>query len=112
MLLPTLAALYWLGTVPFVAAIALGAWGFLSFAMVPSLQLRVVGLARCGADLAGTMSASALNVGIALGSVAGGWALTNYGVDSVVLLGLGLCGVVLPATIASRNLGRDHGLSK
>jgi MFS transporter, DHA1 family, inner membrane transport protein len=112
MLLPTLAALYWFGTVPLAVAAALGAWGFLSFAMVPSLQLRVVGLARCGADLAGTLSASALNVGIALGSLAGGWAVTNFGVGSVVLLGLGLCTAVLPATFASRNLGRNHGPSK
>ena len=104
MLLPTLATLYWFGAVPFIASIALAAWGFLSFAMVPSLQLRVVGLARCGAELAGTLSASALNVGIALGSLTGGWALTTYGVDSVVLLGLGLCLLVLPATIVSGNL--------
>jgi MFS transporter, DHA1 family, inner membrane transport protein len=105
MLLPALGALYWAGTLPIITAVALAAWGFLSFAMVPSLQLRVVGLARCGADLAGTLTASALNVGIALGSLAGGWTLTRYGVASVVLLALALCVVVLPATIASRSLG-------
>jgi len=110
MLLPTLATLYWFGSVPLVAAAALAVWGFLSFALVPSLQLRVVSLARCGADLAATLSASAVNVGIAIGSLTGGWALTNYGLDSVVLLGLALCVVALPATIASRNLGSNHAV--
>jgi MFS transporter, DHA1 family, inner membrane transport protein len=109
-LLPTLAILYWFGSVPLVAAAALAVWGFLSFALVPSLQLRVVSLARCGADLAATLSASAVNVGIAIGSLIGGWALTNYGLDSVVLLGLALCVVALPATIASRNLGSNHAV--
>jgi MFS transporter, DHA1 family, inner membrane transport protein len=108
MLLPTLAILYWFGTIPFVTAAALALWGFLSFALVPSLQLRVVSLARCGADLAATLSASAVNVGIAIGSITGGWALTNYGLDSVVLLGLVLCVLALPATIASRKLGSDR----
>jgi len=110
MLLPTLATLYWFGSVPLVAAAALAVWGFLSFALVPSLQLRVVSLARCGADLAATLTASAVNGGIAIGSLIGGWALTNYGLDSVVLLGLLLCVVALPATIASRNLGSNRAV--
>jgi DHA1 family inner membrane transport protein len=82
----------------------LAAWGFVSFSLVPALQLRVVTLARCGADLAATLSASAVNVGIAVGSLIGGWSLTSYGLGSVVLLGLVLCVAALPATIASRNL--------
>jgi DHA1 family inner membrane transport protein len=108
LLLPTLAALYWFGTMPFVTAAAVALWGFLSFALVPSLQVRVVSLARCGADLAATLSASAVNLGIAIGSLTGGWALTNYGLDSVVLLGFVLCALAMPATIASRKLGADH----
>jgi DHA1 family inner membrane transport protein len=108
LLLPALAALYWFGTMPFVTAAAVALWGFLSFALVPSLQLRVISLARCGADLAATLSASAVNLGIAIGSLTGGWALTSYGLDSVVLLGLVLCALALPATIASRKLGADH----
>jgi MFS transporter, DHA1 family, inner membrane transport protein len=105
MLLPTLATLCWLGTIPEVTAVALAVWGFLSFALVPSLTLRVVRLAGCGADLAATLSASALNVGIAVASLTGGWALTHYGVDSVVWMALTLCTAALPATFASRNLG-------
>jgi MFS transporter, DHA1 family, inner membrane transport protein len=104
LLLPTLATLYWFGTMPLVTATALAAWGFVSFSLVPALQLRVVTLARCGADLAATLSASAVNVGIAVGSLIGGWSLTSYGLGSVVLLGLVLCVAALPATIASRNL--------
>jgi MFS transporter, DHA1 family, inner membrane transport protein len=104
-LLPILAVLYWLGKSALVAACALAAWGFVSFALVPSLQLRVVSLAHCGADLAATLSASAVNLGIAGGSFIGGWALTAYGLESVVLVGLALCMVALPATIASRVFG-------
>jgi MFS transporter, DHA1 family, inner membrane transport protein len=108
LLLPALASLYWFGTIPAVTAVLLAAWGFISFALVPSLTLRVVRLAGCGADLAATLSASALNVGIAGTSLTGGWALTHYGLDSVVLLALGLSIVALPATFASRNLRRNQ----
>jgi DHA1 family inner membrane transport protein len=73
MLVPCLASLYMFGTVPLATAVALTVWGFVSFALVPSLQLRVVSLAGEAADLAATLSASAVNVGIALGSLIGGW---------------------------------------
>jgi hypothetical protein len=45
-----LATLYWLGTMPVVTAVVLIVWGFLSFALVLSLTLRVVKVEGCGAD--------------------------------------------------------------
>jgi DHA1 family inner membrane transport protein len=49
------------------------------FGLVPSLQYRVVSLAGPGAAVAATLPASAINAGIALGSLLGGWALTAHG---------------------------------
>jgi DHA1 family inner membrane transport protein len=104
LLIIILGALYLFGTIPELTAVALGAWGLVGFGLVPSLQLRVVGLAGSGADLAATLSASAVNAGIAAGSLIGGWMLARYGVDTVVLLAAALCAVVLPGTVAARYL--------
>lgn len=104
LLIITLGALYLFGSIPAFTAVALGAWGLVGFGLVPSLQLRVVSLAGSGADLAATLSASAINVGIAAGSLIGGWVLARYGADSVVLLATALCAVALPGTVATRYL--------
>jgi DHA1 family inner membrane transport protein len=85
-----------------LAVLALSA--LVGFGMVPSIQLRVVGLAGPGGDLAASLSASAVNAGIAAGSLAGGWALATHGVSAVVLVGAGLCLLALPATWATRRL--------
>jgi MFS transporter, DHA1 family, inner membrane transport protein len=103
-LLPTLGALYVFGTHPVVVAIALGAWGLAGFGLVPALQLRVISLARCGRDLAATLSASAVNAGIAAGSLLGGWSLARYGVTSIVLLAIVVCALAVPVVIATRRL--------
>jgi DHA1 family inner membrane transport protein len=104
LLIIALGALYLFGSIPAFTAVALGAWGLVGFGLIPALQLRVVGLAGSGADLAATLSASAINAGIAAGSLIGGWVLARYGADSVVLLAAALCAVVLPATVATRYL--------
>jgi DHA1 family inner membrane transport protein len=52
-------------------------WGLFAFIMVPSLQLRVVSLAGPGGELAQSLPASAVNVGVALGPVVGGAALSR-----------------------------------
>jgi MFS transporter, DHA1 family, inner membrane transport protein len=67
------------GRIPAVAAVALVTWGLFGFGLVPSLQYRVVSLAGPGAAIAATLPASAINAGIALGSLLGGWALTAHG---------------------------------
>jgi MFS transporter, DHA1 family, inner membrane transport protein len=104
LLIVTLGALYLFGSIPAFTAVALGTWGLVAFGLIPSLQFRVVGLAGPGADLAATLSASAVNAGIAAGSVIGGWVLTRYGADSVVLLATALCAAALPGTVATRYL--------
>jgi hypothetical protein len=57
----------------------LASWGLFGFGLVPSLQYRVVSLAGPGADVAAALPASAINAGIALGSLLGGWALIAHG---------------------------------
>jgi len=47
-LIGALAALYQLGATPILAALALIAWGLVGFALVPSLQLRVITPGRAG----------------------------------------------------------------
>jgi MFS transporter, DHA1 family, inner membrane transport protein len=83
-----LLALYLLGTIAFLVALALLAWGVFALGMVPSLQYRVVSLAGPGGTLAQSLPASAANVGIAFGSFAGGVALSNFTASSAVVTGL------------------------
>ena len=97
-----LLALYAGGSVAPLTALLLAAWGLVGFGLVPSLQLRVVGLAGPGAELAATLSASAINVGIAGGSVIGGFALERFGVSQVPLVAAALCALALPVTWAMR----------
>lgn len=105
LLLVVLASLYFFGDMPFMAVLILAAWGIVGFAMVPAIQLRVVGQAGPGGDLAASLSASAINAGVAAGSLMGGWALAQFDVYAVVLLGLAMCTLALPATWATRKFG-------
>jgi DHA1 family inner membrane transport protein len=102
-LLPTLGALYLFGSRPSVVAIALAVWGLVGFGLVPALQLRVITLARCGRDLASTLSASAVNAGIAGGSLIGGYILAENGANAVLLGAIAVCAIAVPiAAAASR----------
>jgi MFS transporter, DHA1 family, inner membrane transport protein len=101
LLIVAMGALYLLGASPILTAAALGLWGLVGFGLVPSLQLRVVTLAGPGGDLAATLGASAVNEGIAAGAVVGGVALAGGGPAAVVLTGLMVCVVALPATLAA-----------
>ncbi|KOX13268.1 hypothetical protein ADK67_44335 [Saccharothrix sp. NRRL B-16348] len=85
-----LAALYFLGSNPVVAAIALFVWGIVGFGMVPSIQHRVVGLAGPGRDLAATLPASAVTLGIAIGALVGG-SVVSRGSDGPMLISLIVC---------------------
>jgi len=109
LLVLVLGVLYLFGANPLVAVIALGAWGLAGFGMVPAIQLRVVGLAGPGADLAASLSASAVNAGIAAGSLAGGFALAGYGVEAPMGMAIALCALALPATWSTRRLARNNG---
>ena len=92
------------GSVPAVAALALAAWGLFGFGLVPSLQYRVVSLAGPGAAVAATLPASAINAGIALGSLLGGWALTAHGPAAPVGTAIALTAIGLPVAAATSRL--------
>jgi DHA1 family inner membrane transport protein len=104
LLVLVLGLFYLFGSNPLVAVIALGAWGLASFGMVPAIQLRVVGLAGPGADLAASLSASAINAGVAAGSLGGGAALVRFGVEAPMAIAVALCVIALPATWSTRRL--------
>jgi DHA1 family inner membrane transport protein len=96
--------LYLVGAVPIVVAALLIVWGGFGLGVVPSLQYRVVSLAGPGRDLAATLPASAFNAGIAVGALAGGWAVASYRVSSVFLVSLTIGLVALAVAWATRSL--------
>jgi hypothetical protein len=72
--------------------------------MIPSFQLRVITLGGRGADLAATLGASAINAGIALGSLLGGAVLAHHGPSAPVVVAVVLSALAAPATWATRFL--------
>jgi DHA1 family inner membrane transport protein len=84
-----------------VAVFALGLFGM---GMAPSMQYRVVGLAGPGAPLAASLPASAVNAGIAAGSVTGGAAIEVAGVPAAVLTGAVIAVVAVAAAGATSRL--------
>jgi MFS transporter, DHA1 family, inner membrane transport protein len=99
-----LAALHLMGTVAAVAAVAVLALGLFGMGMAPSLQYRVVSLAGPGAALAQSLPASAVNVGIAFGSFAGGLAVERSTASAAVLPGLAIAVVAVVLALATRKL--------
>jgi DHA1 family inner membrane transport protein len=96
-----LLALHLLGSIAFLVVLVLLAWGLLAFAMVPSLQYRVVSLAGPGGALASSLPASAANVGIAFGSAAGGVAIGGSTASAAVITGLIIAVVAIPVAWAT-----------
>jgi DHA1 family inner membrane transport protein len=82
-------------------AVVLVMWGVVGMGLVPSIQHRVLTLAGPGRNLAATLPASALNLGIALGALAGGGALDGFGAGAPLLAGLAACVVAAPLTVAT-----------
>jgi DHA1 family inner membrane transport protein len=82
-----LIVLYFGGTLAFLAAIAILAWGLFAMGMVPSLQYRVISLAGPGGALAQSLPASAANIGIAFGSFIGGVAIGGGNAKTTVITG-------------------------
>jgi DHA1 family inner membrane transport protein len=103
-LVGALGALYFVGATPVLVLVALAAWGLSGFAMIPALQLRVISLAGTGADLAATLGASAVNGGIAAGSLVGGAVLIRNGASAPLLVATVLAAVAIPVTWATRFL--------
>lgn len=100
----SLAALYLFGTSPVVVALLLLALGIFSMGLGPSLQYRVVALAGPGGELAQSLPASAINLGIAVGSFAGGVALGAFTISAAVLTGLVIAVVAIPVAWATSRL--------
>jgi DHA1 family inner membrane transport protein len=97
----SLLALYLLGTVALVVALALLAAGGFAMGMAPSMQYRVVTLAGPGGALAQSLPASAANVGIAAGSFAGGVAVGSFTASAAVIAGLVIAVIAVPAAWAT-----------
>jgi DHA1 family inner membrane transport protein len=103
-LVAALAVLYLAGSHAVAAALTLALWGLVGFGLVPSLQYRVVSLAGPGRDLAATLPASAVTLGIAIGSVVGGQALAASGPSAAVFTGLVVCTLALPVALLTGRL--------
>ena len=82
-----LLALHLVGAVPALVAAVLLALGLVAAGMVPSLQYRVVELAGPGGALAQSLPASAANLGVAAGSLAGGVAIDALSVSAAMVTG-------------------------
>ncbi|MFI7450688.1 MFS transporter [Nonomuraea sp. NPDC049714] len=97
----SLLALYLIGANAVLAALGLLALGLFVGVMTPSLQYRVMSLAGPGGALAQSLPASAVNVGIAFGSAAGGVAISSSTASSAVLTGLIIAVIVIPVAWAT-----------
>jgi MFS transporter, DHA1 family, inner membrane transport protein len=100
----SLAALYLFGTNPFLVALLLLALGAFVMGSGPSLQYRVVALAGPGGQLAQSLPASAINLGIAFGSFAGGVAIGAFTASAAILTGLVIAVVAIPIAWATSRL--------
>jgi MFS transporter, DHA1 family, inner membrane transport protein len=100
----SLAALYLFGTNPILVALLLLALGAFVMGSGPSLQYRVVALAGPGGQLAQSLPASAINVGVAFGSFAGGVAIGIFTASAAILTGLVIAIVAVPVAWATSRL--------
>lgn len=97
----SLLALYFVGTIVFLVALALIALGLFGMGMAPSIQYRVVSMAGPGGQLAQSLPASAINVGIAFGSFAGGVAIGSFSASAAVITGLIIATIAIPLAWAT-----------
>jgi MFS transporter, DHA1 family, inner membrane transport protein len=100
----SLLALYLGGAIAVLAGAAFVALGLFGMGMAPSLQYRVVSLAGPGGELAQSLPASAVNVGIAFGSFAGGVAIGTFTASSAVLTGLVIAVIAIVVAWATSTL--------
>lgn len=100
----SLLALRLVGASPALVAVVLVAMGVVLTGMVPSLQYRVVELAGPGGALAQSLPASAANIGVALGSLAGGATIAGLSVAATTLTGAGIALVAAAVAVATRRL--------
>ncbi|MEU8310644.1 MFS transporter [Actinomadura sp. NPDC048955] len=96
-----LLVLFLIGAIAVLAALALLALGLFVGGMTPSLQYRVMSLAGPGGVLAQALPASAVNLGIAFGSAAGGVAIARYTASAAVITGLIIAVIAIPVAWAT-----------
>lgn len=98
-----LAALYVAGRSAVLVLLLLVAWGLVGFGLVSiAVQVRVIGLAGRGRDLAASLGASSANAGIATGALVGGRVAAGGDVRYVALAAAAICLLALPVTVAAR----------
>ncbi|VFR17559.1 Major facilitator family transporter [plant metagenome] len=72
-------------------AVLIAALGALTYAAVPAMQARVIGITERHAPkalaAAAGLNIAGFNSGIALGAVLGGWVVSNYGLTSIAVVG-------------------------
>jgi len=103
-LVAAFALLWTVGSVPILVAAVLVLWGLAGFGAVPSLQYRTIALAGPGAGIAASLPASAINAGIAIGSVLGGWAIGSYDARGPVVVALIVSVLAVPLAAATSRL--------
>jgi DHA1 family inner membrane transport protein len=91
----SLLVLYFVGSIAWLVALVLLAWGLSHYSIVASLQVRVITLAGPGGQLAQSLPVSAANIGIAFGAFVGGVAIDNYSAPATVITGLLLAVVTI-----------------
>lgn len=84
----SLLVLSFAGSIAWLVALVLIAWGVSFYSIVPSLQVRVISLAGPGGQLAQSLPVSAANIGIAFGAFVGGVAIEDYNARAIVIAGL------------------------
>jgi DHA1 family inner membrane transport protein len=89
------------GANPLVVLVATFGVGLFGMGMAPSMQHRVAALAGPGAPLAASLPASAVNAGIALGSLAGGAAYAAGGPSASILAATAIAVVSILAAAAA-----------
>lgn len=72
-------------------AVLIAALGALTYAAVPAMQARVIGITERHAPkalaAAAGLNIAGFNSGIALGALLGGWVVSNYGLTSIAVVG-------------------------
>ncbi|WP_420383537.1 MFS transporter [Novosphingobium sp.] len=96
---------WWVATVPLVFA-----WGVASFAIVPSLQTRVMDKARDAPNLASALNIGAFNLGNAIGAALGGAVIgAGLGYPMIPVAGAAMAGAGLILLLVLRKIHPAKG---
>ncbi|MGU3282551.1 MFS transporter [Methylobacterium mesophilicum] len=94
-------------------ALLVAVLGALTYAAVPALQARVIGMAERYAPnalaAAAGLNIAGFNSGIALGSLVGGAVIDAFGLPATALVGAGAAGIGIAALIVQGRVGAARG---